>query len=73
MAKIVYMKGKGRFSKVIVEAAKRATKRAAKILMERTKRIINRKRKRKNPGGKSEHDVHIPRSISRKLRRKKKY
>ena len=71
MAKIVYMQGKGSFTKVVIKAAKNATKRAAKILMERTKKIINRKRKRKNLSGQSEYIVHTPSSISRKLRRKR--
>ena len=67
MAKIVNMKGKGTFVKDVVKAVKSATKKARKLFRKSTKK------RRRNSGGKSEYTVGIPKSISRKLRRQKKY
>lgn len=68
MAKIVSMKGKGTFSKDVIKAVKSAAKKAKKLFGKPTK-----KKRRKNASGRSEYTVGIPKSISRKLRRQKKY
>jgi len=68
MAEIVNMKGEGTFLKDVVKAVKSAAKKAMKLFGKKKK-----KKRRRNASGKSEYTVGIPKSISRKLRRQKKY
>lgn len=66
------MKAKGTFSGDVIKAVKRAAKKGAKQLLKKTRKVITLKHKgNKNPGGKSQNRVNVPKSISKKMRKQR--
>ena len=72
MTKITELKGKGAFSIEVVKAIKRTTKKVVKrFVSEPIKKI--KSRKIKNLKKRNEYIIRIPKSISRRMQRKKRF